>query len=314
MRRTVSKLWVTSMFAFGTVWTGAFGAVLPLHVAEAQPSFTPPELEGVRVIENFATPLPMDATFRTHEGQVVRLGDLFDGKKPVLLNLVYHSCPMLCNVVLDSTLKSIKGVPWSVGDQYRAVVISIDPAETTERSAAKRASVLDKYGRQSARESGAWVFLTGTEENIRRVADTVGFQYRYHEQQKQYAHPAVTFLIRPDGRVGRYLYGIDLKPVDVRLGLFEASQGRSMSTVDRVILYCYHYDPKAGSYVLMATRVMQLGGLLTLMVLSGFLWVYWRRELRHRAAIKSSSDSPVSTGRANSSASSSSTPTTMPTH
>jgi protein SCO1/2 len=248
--------------------------------AHAQINTLPPELENVGVTEHLNGPVPGDALFRDHHGNMVRLGQYFDGRRPVLLNLVYFRCPMLCSMVMNATLNVLSRTAWTVGEQFDVVTISIDPRDDVAGAAQKRRQVLERYGRAPAQRG--WHFLTGDEATIRRVADAVGFQYRYDARQGQYAHPAVIFLLTPSGRVARYLYGIEYNPNDVRLGLLEASEGRSITTVERLIMFCYHYDPQGRKYVLLARRVMQLGGAATMLLLGGLLAILWLRERRKR--------------------------------
>lgn len=255
---------------------------------QPQPSSSPPvvnalpaALRGVDIKENLGGALPRDAVFRDTEGKQVRLGDYFDGKRPTLLVFAYHTCPMLCSLVLDATVKALDGVPWTVGDQFDVVSISIDPKDTPETAAKKRGQVVDGYRRARGSPNG-WHFLTGEEAQIRKVTDAVGFEYRYDAVQKQYAHPAAIYLLTPEGHMARYLYGVQYDPNDVRLGLLEASQGRSVSTTERILLYCYHFDPKGGHYNLVALNVMRVGGGATLAGLSGLLAVVWARDRRKR--------------------------------
>jgi protein SCO1/2 len=188
---------------------------------------------------------------------------------------------MLCSLVLDAAVKSLNDVPWSVGDQFDVVSISIDPHDTPDTATKKRAQVVGAYARAKGNPR-AFHFLVGDETNIRKVTDAVGFKYRYDARQKQYAHPAAIYLTTPDGRIARYLYGIQYDPNDVRLGLLEASEGRSITTAEKLLLYCYHYDPQGKHYAIVAMRVMRLGGLVTVALLGGLLTMMWTRERRRR--------------------------------
>ena len=236
----------------------------------------PPGLEDVGVIEHLDGKVPMDAQFRDQTGKAVRFGDLFDGKRPVVLTLAYHSCPTVCSMVLSQTVESLKQVGWTVGKEYDAITLSFDPRETMERTAAKRAGILSQYARPEA--ATGWHFLIGDDTNIHRITDAVGFKYHYVEHEQQYAHPTVIMILKPNGEVARYLYGLEYNPIDVRLGLLEASNGKSISTIEKVILYCYHYDPQGGKYVLIANRVMQIGGGITGLALIAFLALMWTRD------------------------------------
>lgn len=243
---------------------------------------TPPELDNVDVVEHLGGPLPREALFRDTAGNMVRLGDFFDGKRPVALVFAYHTCPMLCTLVLDGFARGVKGVDWTVGDQYDVIALSIDPRDTPAAAAKKQAQIVEKYGR--AGSAKGWHFLVGDENNIRQVTNAVGFQYHYDERQQQYAHPAAMYLVTPEGNLARYLYGIEFASPDIRLGLLEASQGRSISTVEKLILYCYHYDPAGKRYALVAMNVMRVGGGACALLLLGLLGLLWLRERRRTAS------------------------------
>ncbi|MGO9836448.1 MAG: SCO family protein [Polyangiaceae bacterium] len=272
--RPIAMLAMVGITAW-SVWVSAQPQVGPVETGV--PSSTAPELQGVDIVEHLGQALPRDAAFRDTEGNAVNLGDFFDGKRPTLLVFAYHTCPMLCSLVLDATVKSLDDIPWTVGAEFDVVSVSIDPKDTPETATKKRAQVLGSYPRARGDTRG-WHFLVGSEENIRKVTDAVGFGYRYDPQQKQFAHPAAIFLLTREGRLGRYLYGIHFDPNDVRLGLLETSQGRSISTTEKILLFCYHYDPQGKRYALVATNVMRLGGAATLLALGGLLAVMWARE------------------------------------
>jgi len=252
--------------------------VLGGGAAFAQVAVTPAELEGVDVQEHLDQALPKDAVFKDHTGKTVRLGDYFDGKRPVVLTLAYASCQVVCSMVLNAEVNTLKEQPWTLGKEYRAVTISIDPRETPETASKKRRQMLALYGRGYE----GWDFLTGDEANIKRIAEAVGFKYRYDARQDQYAHPAVLMVAKPTGAMARYLYGLEFDPTDVRLGLLEASQGRSISTVEKMILYCYMYDPIGAKYVVVAKNVMRIAGVITVVVLGAFLALMFRREAKRR--------------------------------
>ncbi|HEY6878383.1 MAG TPA: SCO family protein, partial [Polyangiales bacterium] len=262
----------------------------------AQVSVMPAELEGVDVKEQLDKPLPKDAVFRDHEGKTVRLGDYFDGKKPVVLTLAYANCKVVCSMVLGAEVEALKQQEWLLGKEYRALTISIDPNDTPAIAAKKRNQMLALYGR----EGKQWDFLVGDPKNIERVAKAVGYQYKYDARQDQFAHPAVLMITKPTGELARYLYGLSFEPQDVRLGLLEASQGRSISTIEKMILYCYMYDPIGAKYVLVAKNVMRLGGAITVIVLGAFLALMWRRELRKKRAREAAPDQELASVEARS--------------
>ena len=277
--RRIAFLAVLALFALGT--EGTARAQSWKEQGAPLPNTTPAELEGVDIVEHLGGPLPGDAVFRDADGANVRLGDYFDGKRPVVFVFAYHTCPMLCSLVLDATVRSLNEVAWTVGEQFDVVSVSIDPNDTPETATRKRAQVVGSYARAKGSLRG-WHFLVGDEANIRKVTDAVGFRYRYDARQKQYAHPAAIYLLTPEGHIGRYLYGVQFEPSDVRLGLLEASEGRSVSTTERILLYCYHYDPQGKHYSLVAMNVMRLGGAVTLVLIGGFLLVMWGRERRRK--------------------------------
>jgi cytochrome c oxidase subunit 2 len=250
-------------------------ALLPAAPARAAESL-PKELAEVGVTEHLGGQVPLELTFTDHRGQRVRLGDYFRDGKPVILTLNYYSCAMLCGLQLNGLLKGMKGLNWSAGDQYRVVTVSIDPREDATLAGGKRRAFLGEYGRPHA----DWSFLVGEEANIKRLAQAVGFGYRYDAATKQYAHPAVLYVLSPKGKIDRYLYGIEYRPSDLKFSLMEASQGRTASTVDKLILSCFHYDADRHQYGPYAFGIMRLGGGLTLAILAVVLLVLWRRERR----------------------------------
>ncbi|WP_394837080.1 SCO family protein [Pendulispora rubella] len=261
----------------------AFSALVgPVGEAHAERDNTPKELKHVGVDEHLDGQIPLDATFRDETGAMVQLSKYFKGERPALFILAYHSCPVLCGMVQNAAATAMKEIPWTVGKEYDLVVISIDPRDTPETASQKKASILAAYGRPGT-ESGAH-YLVGDKTQIDRVANAIGFQYEYDERQGQYGHPAVVMLTKPNGQMARYLYGLEYDPRDLRIGLLEAANGHSISTIEQVILYCYHYDPQDGKYTLMATRVMQLSGFATVLALGSFLGIMWTRERRRKRA------------------------------
>jgi protein SCO1/2 len=255
----------------------------------------PPELVGVDIVEHLGRRLPADASFRDTEGRTVTLGSYFDGKRPSLLVFAYHTCPMLCSLVLDATVRVLNDVAWTVGREFDVVSISIDPHDTSDTATRKRTQVVERYVRARGAAAG-WHFLVGDEANIRKVTDAVGFTYSYDARQGQYAHPAAIYLLTPEGAVARYLYGIQFDPADVRLGLLESSEGRSISTTERLLLFCYHYDPQGKHYALVAMNVMRLGGAVTIVAIGGLLAGMWMRERRRNRRASSSQSSEAGLG------------------
>ena len=237
------------------------------------------ELEGVGITERLGEGIPADIPLVDAEGRAVTLGDYFDGERPVVVAFVYHSCPMLCSLILDGVTRAMRETNLQLGDDYQALAISFDHEDTPERAAAAKARYLERLPDQPGAAAG-WHFLTGTEEDIARVTDAFGFGFKWNERQQEYAHSAAAFFVSPEGKMTRALYGIEFAPQDFRTALLEASEGRIGSPVDQLILYCFQYDPSVGSYVLHAQNAMKLGGALTVLLLGAFLAFFWRRERR----------------------------------
>jgi protein SCO1/2 len=286
-RFRIPSMVVLLAVAFFALVGGEHGPFGDVRQAQARDNPLPKELQHVGVTEHLDGQLPLDAVFRDQNNQMVKLGDYY-GRRPVLLIMAYHSCPVLCGMVQNATATALKQVPWTVNKEFDVVVISIDPKDPVERAAAKRTAIVNEYGRPNS-EAG-FHFLLGDKTQIDRVATATGFEYEYDERQGQYAHPAVIMLTKMNGQMARYLYGLEYQPSDIRIGLLEAANNRSISTVERVILYCYHYDPQDGKYVLLATRVMRLGGALTVLCLGTLLGVLWARERKKSRELNKNTD------------------------
>lgn len=247
-------------------------------VAQAEDAL-PKEMEGMQIVEHPGAVIPQGLTFTNQDGKAVTLGSFFDGKRPVLLVMAYYKCPMLCTMVLNGLKDGMKDLAWTAGQEYRVVTVSIDPRDDVQAAHDKRAVYLRSYGKNVGADG--WDFLVGTPENVKALADTIGFGFKWLEDRQEYGHSAGAFLITPSGVLSRTLYGIQFSARDLRLGLAEASQGLLGSAWDKVMLFCYHYDPNSKSYVLAATRVMRLGGLVTMLLMGLFLVAMWKRE-QHR--------------------------------
>jgi protein SCO1/2 len=252
----------------------AYPAVLVGQRMEAPPS----DIQEVGVTEHPDAQIPLDLTFRDSSGKRVTLQELFDGTRPVVLTMNYSNCPMLCSLQLNGLFEGLQGLEWDLGENFQMITVSIDPKESPERSALTKQKYLKMYGRPGVGEG--WHTLTGREENIRKLADAVGFGYSFVEDTGEYAHAAVTFILTADGRVSRYLYGIEYDPQTLRLSLVEAADGKVGSTFDRFLLTCFHYDATKGRYGPAAVKIMRLGALVTVVVLGGALLMFWRGEVR----------------------------------
>ena len=252
------------------------------YVPSAPTADAIPELEGVTIIDKLDSQLPLSATFRDDHGNPVTLRDVLPKDRPAILQIGYMKCPMLCSLVMNALVRGIQDMDWTVGQQYDIIALSVNPKEGPDLAEGKKAGYVAEYGRPQS--AAGWHFLTGEESSIRSVTDAVGFEYRMQENG-EYSHAAGIFILTPDGRLSRVLYGVKYDSANVRMALLEASQGKVGTTLDRIILWCHIYDAQAGGYVVMAMRVMQLGGVLTLMLLGGGLgWFWWREAHARRLA------------------------------
>ncbi len=264
MYRSLALLLAVSLFAGG--------------VGFAQ-NKVPEQLRSVGIDQRLNNQVPLNLSFRDENGREVQLSRYF-GSRPVVLSLVYYECPMLCTMILNGLLRGIRAVKLDVNEHYDIVTVSIDPRETPDLAAAKKKEYVKKYGRAGAGQG--WHFLTGDEASIKRLADSVGFRYNFDEKSGQFAHASGIMILTPEGRLSRYLYGIEYSPTDLRLGLVEASAGKIGSPVDQVLLYCFHYDPSTGKYSLLIMKVIRSVGAATVVALGLFMFTMFRRDRRRK--------------------------------
>ncbi|NDG84491.1 MAG: SCO family protein [Proteobacteria bacterium] len=257
-------------------------------VVMGNPAKTPEELKDVGVREHLGEGIRLDEIELTdpETRQKRPLSFWFSSGKPVLLNLVYFECPMLCTMVLNGVNEGMKKLSWSVGEQFNVVTVSINPKDTPEMALAKKQNYLKDYAKaqhdpEKARQG--WAFLTAEEAMVKKLAAGLGFEYKYDEVSKEFAHPAVTFILTPEGKISRYLYGITYDAKNLKLALLEASQGRIGTVFDRLLLFCYHYEPLSRGYSLQAMKVMQLGAMGMVAFLGGYLLVFWTRQRKGKA-------------------------------
>jgi protein SCO1/2 len=238
------------------------------------PGQLPMQLEGVGVEEHLGRTIDLDLTFIAENGYPVKLSDYFNQGRPVILDLVYYKCPMLCTLVLNAQTQTMRDIAWTPGKDYEVVTISIDPREAFDVAREKKAIYLSTYDRPAP----GWHFLTDKDNNAKKLAEMMGFHYRYDPKQEQYAHAAAIMILTPTGKISRYLYGIRYPSRDVRFALAEAGEGRLTMAVEKLLLFCYHYDPQANRYVLFALNVMRGGGILTVLIISFTLWRLFRAD------------------------------------
>jgi protein SCO1/2 len=236
--------------------------------------------------EHLGRDLPRDLVFTDEDGGAFRLSDAFDGERPVVLVLAYYRCPMLCGLVLRGLVDGINQLPYTLGVDYRAITVSIDPRDTPAAARAKRKNVLAAVARPGA--PGGWPFLTGEPGAIGTLADAVGFRFAYDARTDQFAHPAAAIVLTPQGRVSRYLYGVSPSARDLRLALVEAGQGKTGTIVDRILMTCYHYDPTSRAYGPYILGFIRLGGVLILGAVGGTVLALFRREARQRRPARES--------------------------
>ncbi len=255
--------------AFAVLW---IATATPLGAQIVRPVS---QLDGLNIVEHLDEPLPLDLNFVDDRGKPVRLRQLFDGVRPVVLSLNYSNCPMLCGLKLRGMIDALTDVALEPGRDYHIVSVSIDPLESTAQARLAKQRYLREFGRGNG---DGWHFLTGREPQIRALADAVGFQYRYIPERKEYAHAAVFMLCTPEGRLSRYLYGVRFEPKTLQLSLVEAAQGKIGTTFDKVLLFCFHYDANSGNYAPTAVNLMKLGGAVTALGVAVFL-LPWRRKV-----------------------------------
>ena len=240
----------------------------------------PPALQKVGIEQKLGEQLPLDTELKDEDGKVVRFGDYF-GKRPVILALVYYECPMLCNEVLNGLTGSLKGVSFEAGKDFDVVAVSFDARENDKPALAKnkKASYMERYGHPGT-ENG-WHFLTGTQDSIDKVTKAAGFNYYWDEKTDQFAHAGGIMIATPQGKLSRYLYGIDYAPKDVKFGLMESAENKVGNPAERLLLYCYHYDPATGTYGFAILRGMRVASVLLLIGLGSMFLVFWRKSKKH---------------------------------
>jgi protein SCO1/2 len=272
--RAGSKSWGWAAILLIAALSGsAFGQGMTQGIMSPPANMRPPGLKHVGIEQHLNEQIPPDLTFRDETGKAVRLGDYF-GKKPIILNLVYYQCPMLCGEVLSGLESALRVLKFDVGKEFDVLTVSFNPKETPEMATAKKAEFLKRYGRPGAADG--WHFLTGPQPSIDALTSAAGFQYEYDAKTDQYAHATAIMVLTPEGKIAQYYYGVEFAPKDLRLGLIQASQNKIGNLVDEVLLYCYHYDPDAGKYGAIVSRILKLAAGATILMLGTFLIVMFR--------------------------------------
>ncbi|MBA2735990.1 MAG: SCO family protein [Pyrinomonadaceae bacterium] len=246
----------------------------------------PKVLQEVGIEQKLGEQLPLDTEFRDENGNPVKLGDYFNKDKPIVLALVYYECPMLCNQVLNGLTGSLKGISFDVGKEFDVVAISFDARENEKADLAKnkKTSYLERYGR--AKSENGWHFLTGKQEAIDKITNAVGFKYQWDEQSNQFAHGSAIMVVTPEGKLSRYHYGIDYAPKDLKFSLMDSAKRNIGNPVEKLSLYCYHYDPSTGKYGLAILSVLRLMAVATILGLGGMLLIFWRKSKSRKGDLK----------------------------
>ncbi|MEM8962979.1 MAG: SCO family protein [Acidobacteriota bacterium] len=267
----------------GTLLTVTVLVVMAATPAFAQRERIPAEslpgpLKEVGFDQNLGAQVPLDIPFVDEHGQPVMLADYLGGDKPVVFTFVYYDCPMLCGLVLDGLAQSLSVLPFTPGQEFDVVAVSIAPEETPEMAIEAEVIALERYGKPET--APGWHFLTGGEASIRRLTETAGFRYVFLPETGEYAHASGIMIVTPEGTIAQYFYGVEYPPKDVRLALVDASSNQIGSLVDQMMLFCFQYDPQLGRYTVLITRVLRLAAAAFVLVLAVFLWVMWQRERR----------------------------------
>ncbi len=283
-----ARFFVLRLFVFTAslaIFPGIFRP-LPAVGAEDKPAV----LEKVGIDPVLGTQLAMDLPFTDENGKTQPLGTYFDGRRPVLLVLAYYGCPMLCGLVLNAARESLQKMDWMPGDHYRVVTISIDPEEDPVLAAAKKKSTAEAFPTPELRTAALnhWSFLVGKEGSEKRLADSLGFTYKWDEESSQWAHGAAIFVVSPTGKLTRVLFGLDYPPRDLKLALLEAGEGKVGTIAEKLMLFCYHYDPKGNKYAILASRLVSLGGAVTVAVMLLTYLAWFLRQRRKGKACQSS--------------------------
>ncbi len=244
-------------------------------------SNVPPKIEHVTFSQRLGERLPLDARLTDESGREVALSEYFGKNRPVVLAFVYYQCPMLCPLVMNGISSALKVVPFTPGKDFDVVLVSFDSRDTPAAANAKKRAHLQHWAVPETADG--WHFLTGTEQEIKRITSAAGFTYEWDEETQQFAHVSGLLVATPDGRLSRYFYGVEFSPKDLRLALVDSGQGLLGSVVDELLLYCFHYDPSSGRYGAVFMNIMRLGGVLTVGLILGFVVLMRLRESRRVA-------------------------------
>lgn len=289
------KLFLVSLAAF--VFTAAVPAQKSEHYSSPlysprkyDPSTTssngiPAQLKKVGIEQKLGGQLPLDAKFKDENGEEVELGKYFGKDRPVILALVYYECPMLCNEVLNGLTGSLKGINFNAGEEFDVVAISFDTRENQKPELArnKKKAYVERYNRPETADG--WHFLTGEQSEIDKVTQAAGFNYTFDEQTNQFAHAGGIMVATPEGKLSRYLYGINYSPKDLKFSIMESTDNKIGNPAEQLYLYCFHYDPSTGQYGFAILNMLRLMAVATILGLGTMFFVFWRRGKSKKADI-----------------------------
>jgi protein SCO1/2 len=272
----MKKLWPALLLAVGLTPS--------LHAYDTKVLVTghdlPKELQNVGVEEHLGANLDLDLQFTEESGKLVPLRTFFHSGKPVLMAMVYYTCPSLCNYHLNGLTDAMKKLKWTSGQDFEVVAISMNHKETPDLAAKKKASYLEAYGRHIGDQG--WHFLVGSQENVAKLASQLGFKFFWMEDKKQFAHASVAYVVTPEGKISRYLHGIQIEPNTLKLSLLEASNGKIGNVLEHALMFCFQFDPVKNKYTLYAWNIMRIGAFMTVVLLGIFLIpVWWREHMYH---------------------------------
>jgi len=238
-------------------------------------SEVPQELKGINITEKMGDFIDLDLEFSNEEGEKVKIGHYFNQNKPVLFTIIYYKCPNLCQLHLNGLMKGIKGL--DIADDFEFVALSMDHSEHPPLAKAKKTNYIKQYQLSAP---GNLHFLTGQEKPIKKISQQFGFTFRWNEEQKQFAHLPVAYILTPAGQISRYLYGVEMETKTLKLSLVEASQGRIGGLIERILLFCFQFDPRKNRYTIYAYNIMRAGGALTILLILSLLIPTWIRAKR----------------------------------
>ena len=271
---------IRTIACFATLLVAA--AAAPSLKAQAVPSDTgipaakmPAQLQGVDFRPELNAQMPLDLPFRDETGRDVRLGDYF-GQRPVVLAFVYFSCPMLCDQVQQGVVGSLRMLSFNPGRDYEVVFVSFDARDTAEKATQRKTTDLSHFRRPET--ASGWHFLTGSQASIDAATQAANFRYRYDAKNDYFAHASGVLMLTPSGRISRYFYGVEYPGRDVRLGLVDASAGKIGSPIDRVLLFCYHYDPSTATYSASILKILRFCAALTVLAILAAILIFRRRD------------------------------------